>query len=171
MGFLDSQFNILPLCCLGSQMAFILNGFSINKPNALLSWDLCCLATLWQPPWGMQLRQMNRLANEWGLGFQYSLARELCISPAQKWNLRDSLIIKIKQHYYVCLPGWSQDTCNLWQIAQIEKQAWNTTYYSHIYLSKGKKRTQAIAWIFEAKLFPEVAKHVSQNNIPNKSLI
>lgn len=83
VGLLDSQFNILPLCYRGSQMAFILSGFSINKLNALLSGGLCCLATFWQPPWGMQLRQMNRLANEWGLGCQYSPPQELCISPAE----------------------------------------------------------------------------------------
>lgn len=112
MGFLDSQFNILPLRCLSSQMAFILSGFSMKKLNALLSWGLCCLVTLWQPRWGMQLRQMNRLANEQGLGFQHFLPQEPGIPPAEKWRPWDSLIIKIKSIIIlVCQADhWSQDT-------------------------------------------------------------
>lgn len=146
-------------------MAFILSGFTINKLNTLLNWGFCCLITLWQPPQGMQLRQMNRQANEWGLGFQYPLPQELCISPTEKWNLWDSLIIKIKQHYYICLPGWSQDTCNLWQRSQIEKYTWNTIYYSHVYTNKYSSRVEVVTRILEAKLFPAISKHLSQNNI------
>lgn len=146
-------------------MAVILSAFSINKLDTLPDWGFCCLVTLWQPPWGMQLRQMDSQANEWGLGFQYPLLRELCISPTEKWNLWDSLIIKIKRHYYICLPGWSQDTCDLRQISRREKYTWNTIYYSHIYTNKFSSRVETVTWILEVKLSPAISKHLSQNNI------